>query len=483
MAKSLSESDSRVKRRLGCRIIAAVRAPGARHGASAEVRPSHSGADAKQENIRRRTSQKRASSPQILAYGDRDRASAAQPARLTRKALGRDVRTVVVAGASGTVGAAAVQAFLDAGWRVLALSRRAPPVDACERLHHLPLDLLDAQVCGTALRGFEVDALAYAAVSESPGLVSGWSDPVQMQANLHMLTSVLDPLATSGRLRHVSLLQGGKAYGAHLHPVAVPAREDGPRDPHDNFYWLQEDAVRASAARHGFRFTVLRPPVVVGGATGAAMNVLTPIALYAALGRPEGRPFGFPGGPARAFEMVDARVVAEALVWALDSPAAADQTFNVTNGDLADWRALWPGLARALGVAAGPDAPLSLARDLPGQADAWRALAGREGLVEPDLDALLGQSHHYADILFGYGMANPAPPLFLSTIKIRQAGFQACMDSAETFRFWIDDMVRRNLIPAPSAILTDGSIGAHPAARIRKGVQTLPDEIASPERI
>ena len=63
--------------------------------------------------------------------------------------------------------------------------------------------------------------------------------------NLTMLRNLLDAAARARRrLRHVSLLQGTKAYGAHLHPIPVPARERCPRDPHDNFYWLQEDHVR-----------------------------------------------------------------------------------------------------------------------------------------------------------------------------------------------------------------------------------------------
>ena len=46
-------------------------------------------------------------------------------------------------------------------------------------------------------------------------LIRGWRERDQMETNLLMLRNLLDPLCalTSG-LRHISLLQGTKAYGA-----------------------------------------------------------------------------------------------------------------------------------------------------------------------------------------------------------------------------------------------------------------------------
>ena len=62
--------------------------------------------------------------------------------------------------------------------------------------------------------------------------------------------------------------------------MPIPAREDKPRDPHPNFYWLQEDYLTELAAARGFGFTILRPPMVLGAAYGAAMNVVPVIGVY-----------------------------------------------------------------------------------------------------------------------------------------------------------------------------------------------------------
>ena len=39
---------------------------------------------------------------------------------------------------------------------------------------------------------------------------------------------------------------------------------------------------------------------------------------------------------------------------------AANEAFNITNGDVFEWRNVWPGIAETLGVKAGPDTPMSV---------------------------------------------------------------------------------------------------------------------------
>jgi hypothetical protein len=53
-----------------------------------------------------------------------------------------------------------------------------------------------------------------------------------------MMQNCLEPLVETGKLQQVTALQGTKAYGIHLHPMPIPARERFPRDDHPNFYWL-----------------------------------------------------------------------------------------------------------------------------------------------------------------------------------------------------------------------------------------------------
>ena len=59
-------------------------------------------------------------------------------------------RTVIVTGASGLVGSAAIDSFLNAGWDVVAVSRRRPEIFSQRPFTHLQLDLQDADACRRA---------------------------------------------------------------------------------------------------------------------------------------------------------------------------------------------------------------------------------------------------------------------------------------------------------------------------------------------
>ena len=62
-----------------------------------------------------------------------------------------DPKTVLVVGASGVIGAAAVEHFASlGGWRVIGLSRRRPDVAAETAFEHLAVDLNDAAACRAA---------------------------------------------------------------------------------------------------------------------------------------------------------------------------------------------------------------------------------------------------------------------------------------------------------------------------------------------
>ncbi len=360
-----------------------------------------------------------------------------------------ETRTALIVGASGLVGTAAVERFLGEGYDVVAMSRRRPEIDGSQTFRHLPVDLHDPVACRDAAKQLSsVTDVVYAAVEEKQGLIAGWTEPEQMQRNLTMLRNLLDPLCREANIRHVNLLQGTKAYGAHLHRIPIPARERQERDDHENFYWLHEDHVRALAEQHGFEMTIWRPQLIVGPNHGVVMNLPPVIGAYAAICRAEGQPFSFPGGGLRVWEAVDTRLLAEAMAWATTAPEAAGETFNITNGEVFEWRTLWPSFADALGVEVGPDEPRRLATYLPDNAALWSRITAEHGLRSIPMDALLGESHHYADMCFGYGREE-SWPTFLSTVKLRQAGFHRVYDTEASFRHWFEALIERRILPVP----------------------------------
>ena len=73
----------------------------------------------------------------------------------------------------------------------------------------------------------------------------------------------------------------------------------------------------------------------------------------------------YPGQGHRVTEAIDVRVLARAIAWAGESPAAAGQIFNVTNGDVLVWQNLWPVIARQFGMEVGLPHPMSSRRSCP----------------------------------------------------------------------------------------------------------------------
>jgi nucleoside-diphosphate-sugar epimerase len=357
-------------------------------------------------------------------------------------------KTMLVVGGSGVVGRAAIERFnVRPEWRVIGVSRR-PPHDFVSASFEL-LDLLDRERCMQVYgRPRGITHLIYSALSEAPGLVSGWRDQQQMQRNLAMFRNILDPLCRAGSLEHVSLLQGTKAYGVHLEVTPVPARERWPRHPHENFYFLQEDHLRDAQRDSPWTFTIWRPQVIYGVSFASPMNLIPAIGAYGAILRERGEPLAFPGGATGLTEAIDADLLAEALEWAAGSSAARNETFNITNGDVFSWRDIWPTIADSLGMDVGADVAMSLSTQMPTRAGEWGTIVDRYQLRSPRaLDEFVGDSFVYADMLFHYGAEMVRPPALVSTIKLRQAGFGSCIDTEDMFRKWFARFQERRWLP------------------------------------
>jgi nucleoside-diphosphate-sugar epimerase len=357
---------------------------------------------------------------------------------------------VLIAGASGLVGYAALQHFETLpDFQVTAVSRR-PPL-AKSRTRFVSVDLTDEKACA-ALFGqmSDVTHVVYAALFEKPGLVPGWFEADQIATNDKMLRNLVEPLTKAAHgLKHISVVHGAKAYGGHVRPLKVPGRED--RDEHydhPNFYWPQQAYIKEKQKGQDWAWTIFRPELIVGGAIGCAMNLIPVIGAYAALLRERGEPLAFPGGPPYVWEATDADLLARAFAWAGEAQSARNQAFNVTNGDVLVWQNIWPAIADALGMEFAEPKPRSMATMMSESGAAWDAIRAKYKLAAPGLMEFLGESHHYADFCFGYGARNAIPAHLLSNIKIRKAGFSDCVDSEAMFRHWIKVFQDARLLPA-----------------------------------
>ncbi len=93
----------------------------------------------------------------------------------------------------------------------------------------------------------------------------------------------------------------------------------------------------------------------------------------------------FPGSPEQyeaVTDVSDARIVAKQLLWAATTPAAANQAFNIANGDVFRWRRMWGTVAAALGVEAAPypGHPQPLAQQMADAGPIWDRIVQQHGL-------------------------------------------------------------------------------------------------------
>jgi len=353
----------------------------------------------------------------------------------------------LVVGALGVVGRACVEHFTTLpDWEVVALSRRAP--DFATRAKFISCDVSDRKALHSALAGHsDITHVVFAALHEQPaGLVAGWSEADTVRTNVAMLENTLDALEEAApTMRHFSLMHGGKAYGVHLGPPPrIPSRETDPRTMRPNFYYDQEDLLRERQKGKSWHWTVLRPPAVVGFAVGSLLSTIQLVGAFAAICRELGVALRFPGAVGHLKDACDAQLLAKAVHWAGTSPKAANEIFNVSNGDCFLWEQVFPSVAEVFSMPCDAPHPMSLTRVMGDKSPVWDDIV-RKHQLRPYVLRDLVPSWEYADFTFRYRQA-PFESL-LSIIKIRQAGFHECIDSTEMFVSRLRKLQKERILP------------------------------------
>ena len=194
-------------------------------------------------------------------------------------------RTVLVAGAQGVTGLAAAQHYSSLpNTKVYGLSRRS--MEDLPGVFPIQVDLLSPDDVERAIAPLkDVTHIIFGAYLEKN------TPRERSEVNVALLRNLLDVAERNAPgLRHVTLYQGGKAYGADLGPFKTPAREDDPRLMSPNFYYDQEDFLRGRQTGKHWNFTVFRPEAVCGYAIGNPMNLIMVIGVYAAISKELGLP-------------------------------------------------------------------------------------------------------------------------------------------------------------------------------------------------
>ena len=333
-------------------------------------------------------------------------------------------KKAIVAGAGGIVGRGLVE-YLSSleDWEIVGLSRKIP--DYKSRAAFVSVDLLDVEDCRAKLSTItDATHVFYAALLQKPTEVE------QVETNGGMLRNLIDAIEQVAKeLQHISLMEGAKAYGCHLGPFKSPARETDPRHMPPNFYFTQEDDLRAKQRGKSWTYSVIRPDLVCGPGVGHPMNLTMVLAVYGTICKELGLGFRFPGKPGAytaLFDATDTGLLARATVWAATEPRCANEVFNITNGDCFRWQYLWPKLGEFFGLEVGTPQPMPLSQMMADKGPLWDRIVKNYGL----------KTHAYNQVVsweFGEFVLSLEYDVIVSVTKARQFGFHEVVDTEEMF--------------------------------------------------
>ena len=346
--------------------------------------------------------------------------------------------TALVVGANGVIGSNLISHLESLeDWKIIGLSRRGGKNNA--KTTYLRVNLLDAEDCEEKLKDLTaITHIFYAAYQHQ----DTWAELVA--PNLAMLKNVVTVIENvADHLKHISLMQGYKVYGAHLGPFKTPAKETDAGHMPPEFNVDQQLFLEKQQIGKGWSWSALRPSVVGGTAIGNPMNLVLAIAVYATISKTLGLPLRFPGKPGaydKLMDITDAGLLAKATVWAATDPQCANQAFNITNGDFFRWNDLWPKIARYFEMEVAPPLNMPLQTVMADKAELWETIQEKNNLEKHAYEQV--SSWAFSDFVFSWDY-----DFFSDGNKARLLGFHEFIDTEQMFYSLFDELRTKKIIP------------------------------------
>lgn len=403
----------------------------------------------------------------------------------------------LVLGATGISGFHTIRALLDTPERwskVYAVSRSGLSKkmlsllteEQQSRIHHVSIDMnSSAEDIAKSLReaGIAADYVFYYAYL-SPKSGKSAMDPSSaedlVEANVPPFKNFLGALSIASiKPKRILLQTGGKNYGVHIGRVRTSIVESDPQPRHlgPNFYYPQEDALRAFCDEHPETdWNIVRPFAIIGATQHASMNTFFSFGVYAAIQAHKGEPLRF-GADFESWQFEashsTARMTGYLSEWAILEEKCANQAFNAMDGGVLSWNRFFHELARWYGVsevkgpeldesklqtktlAGGKDSPLGYGPPMrlrnsfvlaqwaadPSRKEAWKEIMAETGgqLTENPWDGDLKDFFmgDFAYLPFGTVSMN----------KARRYGFSGFVDTLESVFEMFQEMEKLGTLP------------------------------------
>lgn len=347
-------------------------------------------------------------------------------------------KTALFAGVGGMCGGNMARMLHQTGeWDIIGISRGA--LQDADYVRHIRADLLDRDSVSAHLKDIgAVTHIFYTA------LLNGRTLDEENELNTRMLVNFLDvAIPQTPQLEHVHVLEGAKQYGYHLGEYKTPAYEDDPPCVPAYYYEAQHAHVLKWQRGQSWTWSTTRPGAVCGYGYGARINLMTVLAAYGTIMKELQLPLYFPGDE-KTFNAIsfasDVGLLNRAMLWASTDPRAANQAFNIGNGDCFRWKHMWAHVASLFDIEPGPIKTMSLVDFMRDKTELWSRIIARNGLKQTDLFTLAPWT--YADAVFSRGWDN-----MLSTVKANRFGFTEMIDTRDMMSAIIADFRKMRVIP------------------------------------
>lgn len=138
--------------------------------------------------------------------------------------------------------------------------------------------------------------------------------------------------------------------------------------------------------------------------------------------------------------MTDAGLLARATEWAATTPSAANEAFNITNGDMFRWQRMWSVVADFFDIPVADPLPMSLSEVMADKQQVWDAMVAEHGLEPTPYEDV--SSWQFGDFVFGWDY-----DVIADTSKSRRAGFHDYVETDAMFTRIFEQLRERRLIP------------------------------------
>jgi nucleoside-diphosphate-sugar epimerase len=354
------------------------------------------------------------------------------------------MKHAVIVGIGGISGHKLAEELLSRGdWKVTGIGTKPTPYPELNKnVHQLICCNLqnDSEVRQKLSKLNDVTHVFYQAWA------SAENDRKTCEINAKMLDNLLTTLNQhSTNLQHVVLQTGVKYYGMVDGPsqgMVTPYHENDPRLSKPNFYYNQEDVLKDLSKRQGWRYSIARPPCIVGSALRSPMNFGTSLAVYASVMKELGKPLIFPSevGLPHIREIIDVGLLARFAIWASLHPFTNGEAFNITNGDSFRFENLWPKIADYFGMDWKIEKNFSVKDFMQQNKETWQYMCRRNGLLHSEIDDL--GDFGFFEAILGRDWDD------LSVVsKAREFGFSESLNSETCFYNLFDELQLKKVIP------------------------------------